>query len=354
MNKFFRKIRQQLLNEGKTWKYLKYAIGEILLIMIGIFAALQLNNWNQKRLQEIEFKTTLEQLYNTISDDHHLYETNANLVEGHIESIGVLLNDSAQQLALGYPYYLWSLSFTSAFENDSHSNELIEDLNYDPQNKRHKNIARQLQSYHNLLQRDTPLENQFSQKINTALLKHNIPYPGFGLNDIQGGFIADSTYYSSIEIATAKELLTDPYFRSLLKSERTAKTFQTLVYREQRDDALAMMRIIKKYHPEVRLLIEDVGIIGTAINGFDDVGAKSTPLLLIDEQENIWEISMHLKHGAVKFRCRDSWAINWGGSAFPKGEAERHGQDIQIEKEGDYKIILNLTKNTYEFITLDD
>lgn len=47
MLKFFRKIRQKLLNEGKLRKYLIYAIGEILLVMIGILLALQINIWNQ-------------------------------------------------------------------------------------------------------------------------------------------------------------------------------------------------------------------------------------------------------------------------------------------------------------------
>jgi len=47
MIKFFRKIRQNLLSEGKTGKYLKYAIGEIILVVIGILIALQINNWNE-------------------------------------------------------------------------------------------------------------------------------------------------------------------------------------------------------------------------------------------------------------------------------------------------------------------
>jgi hypothetical protein len=49
MIKFFRHIRQQLLSEGKTEKYLKYAIGEIVLVVIGILIALQINNWNEAR-----------------------------------------------------------------------------------------------------------------------------------------------------------------------------------------------------------------------------------------------------------------------------------------------------------------
>lgn len=49
MIKFFRRIRQNLVNEGKTSKYFKYAIGEIILVVIGILIALQINNWNEGR-----------------------------------------------------------------------------------------------------------------------------------------------------------------------------------------------------------------------------------------------------------------------------------------------------------------
>lgn len=49
MIKFFRTIRQKLLAEGKTGKYLKYAIGEIVLVVIGILIALQINIWNEGR-----------------------------------------------------------------------------------------------------------------------------------------------------------------------------------------------------------------------------------------------------------------------------------------------------------------
>ena len=62
MIKFFRKIRQNLLSEGKTGKYLKYAIGEIVLVMIGILLALQVNNWNNNRIELNEEKKVIEKL----------------------------------------------------------------------------------------------------------------------------------------------------------------------------------------------------------------------------------------------------------------------------------------------------
>ena len=54
MIKFFRKIRQRLLTENKFSKYLLYAIGEIVLVVIGILIALQINNWNAEKKIEKE------------------------------------------------------------------------------------------------------------------------------------------------------------------------------------------------------------------------------------------------------------------------------------------------------------
>jgi Family of unknown function (DUF6090) len=60
MIKFFRKIRQNLLMENKTGKYIKYAIGEILLVVIGILIALSINNWNEDRKNRLKEAVYLE------------------------------------------------------------------------------------------------------------------------------------------------------------------------------------------------------------------------------------------------------------------------------------------------------
>jgi hypothetical protein len=72
MIKLFRNIRQNLLNEGKTSKYFKYAIGEIVLVVIGILIALGINNWNQNRIKTLQefdsLKNLKTELQNNIKD----------------------------------------------------------------------------------------------------------------------------------------------------------------------------------------------------------------------------------------------------------------------------------------------
>lgn len=62
MLKFFREIRHKLISESKFSKYLLYAIGEIVLVVIGILIALQINNWNERRKDKLREQTILIQL----------------------------------------------------------------------------------------------------------------------------------------------------------------------------------------------------------------------------------------------------------------------------------------------------
>ena len=69
MLRIFRNIRQKLAAENKVMAYLRYAIGEILLVMIGILLALQVNNWNEGRKQS-ELKTVyISRLVSDIQQD---------------------------------------------------------------------------------------------------------------------------------------------------------------------------------------------------------------------------------------------------------------------------------------------
>ncbi len=62
MAKIFRNVRRQLMSENKVMAYLRYAIGEIFLVVIGILIALQVNNWNEHRKQKKQETIYLQDL----------------------------------------------------------------------------------------------------------------------------------------------------------------------------------------------------------------------------------------------------------------------------------------------------
>ncbi len=69
MIKFFSKIRQQLLTENKFSKYLLYAIGEIILVVIGILIALQINNYNDSNKEKRELHEYLAKIKSNLESD---------------------------------------------------------------------------------------------------------------------------------------------------------------------------------------------------------------------------------------------------------------------------------------------
>ena len=75
MIKFFRHIRQNLLFKGRIGRYLKYAIGEIFLVMIGILLALQVSNWNQDRKDRISERKLLDNIHRDFVQNKIKFDT---------------------------------------------------------------------------------------------------------------------------------------------------------------------------------------------------------------------------------------------------------------------------------------
>jgi hypothetical protein len=89
---FFRKIRKKMADDNRPLKYMRYAIGEILLVMIGILLALQVNNWNNNRSSralevkylkgiKADLQVDLINLKNFIDDKELKYMSAAQLLD---------------------------------------------------------------------------------------------------------------------------------------------------------------------------------------------------------------------------------------------------------------------------------
>ena len=92
MIKFFRRIRQSSLFKGKTSTYVRYAIGEIILVIIGILIALQINNWNQERLNKKKEVFLVNQLLEDAKADSIFFNDRINRLNAQLNFYEDILN----------------------------------------------------------------------------------------------------------------------------------------------------------------------------------------------------------------------------------------------------------------------
>lgn len=91
MINFIRKIRQRLLAEGETGKYLKYAIGEIILVVLGILIALQINNWNESQKNNRLEQNFYADILDDLKSDMNKFDEQTSFYNNRIQNLGWLL-----------------------------------------------------------------------------------------------------------------------------------------------------------------------------------------------------------------------------------------------------------------------
>ena len=94
MIKFFRKIRQSLLAEGKFVQYLKYAIGEIVLVVIGILIALGLNDYYAKVKAEERLTDLLKEVSNELAVNVMLAQPLMQFYSDQDSLISMIMSDT--------------------------------------------------------------------------------------------------------------------------------------------------------------------------------------------------------------------------------------------------------------------
>ena len=97
MINFFRKIRRKLADDNEFFKYARYAIGEIILVVIGILIALQINNWNEWRKERIIEKSILLELENNLERNLALIDIAAAEMNEINKSTGTMIEIIAER-----------------------------------------------------------------------------------------------------------------------------------------------------------------------------------------------------------------------------------------------------------------
>jgi len=121
MINLFRSIRQKLLKEGKIANYIKYAIGEILLVVIGIFIAIQANNWNIDRIAQKELRFELGKLVVNLEQDGSSLDDwikQNNSIIADLDSCLVILKDHQSYSKAYFLQLFWPIHRTAEFNSN--------------------------------------------------------------------------------------------------------------------------------------------------------------------------------------------------------------------------------------------
>ena len=133
------------MNQNKTSKYFKYAIGEIILVVIGILIALQINNWNENKKSNIKFNKLLVNVYNDLKVDLEVAQgvinfyndkdsLGTNIINGKYSVSDYKNNPSLDKLFFGYTvFFATDMGYNALMQNTdnipSEYEQLIADLN---------------------------------------------------------------------------------------------------------------------------------------------------------------------------------------------------------------------------------
>ena len=122
MFKFFRRIRQQLVRENNFRKYLVYAVGEIVLVVIGILIALSINNWkasiDKEKLEKGLYADLIEELQIDLGEIHGNKDYNSWFLSRYRLGSEIIQNDTARLLVDTLAIIATELTKFSDFKNE--------------------------------------------------------------------------------------------------------------------------------------------------------------------------------------------------------------------------------------------
>lgn len=249
MIKFYRKIRQNLLTENKFSKYLIYAIGEIILVVIGILIALQINNWNEKRKTDTKIKNSLVSLKSDLTQDTLLinerlpfinkqYALNESL-RARVASNNATIDTLIKVMRFEFnPNWAVQIAYNTNTYNSLIQTGLVENLS-NPLKSNIRNFYNEKTSLINRVEKTT---NDYQGKVNSYVNNYT-----FGVTKIHDqGALIDSLIWNNID------------YRNLAATFQGISNFKRILFTETRQELEFSLENSKQLIEQIdNLLLQD-------------------------------------------------------------------------------------------------
>ena len=249
MLKFFRKIRLNVLSEGITGKYLKYAFGEIILVVFGILIALQINNWNEQKKIDRSINSHLEILKQNLKEDQNqLVDLKENItIRKNCADSAMLQIQTIVHLDYKIKKYLIMLYQEFNFSPNTNAIETITQSNEIPALSEELRTA--ILDYYALIERTKEREDVSNTQIQTKYEPYvNLEYPNIFEKDNEWDFIAefyknDPRPVSSFDNA---KFLKDKSLETMIVSRYYQTVILSELYGELIDSSNEILSLLEK------------------------------------------------------------------------------------------------------------
>ena len=240
---FLRKIRKSLFDSGSIRRYSLYAIGEILLVMVGILLALQVNNWNESRKSKDEFQRSLQALSEDIKNDTSNIQSYIRRLESQVRATTLII----PVLESEKHYIKDSLAFVQAFmelslaTNVDLNTEIWDDIRTSGLHKVYASseLVTSIQEYYKRYKR---YANNWQNGYRNRIEMRELKYEFLSQNDLDL-IRSEPTKMPSPEAFTA--ILNEPQVLTLTKSIKHTSTLFLGYFTRCKDSAEKVIQLIE-------------------------------------------------------------------------------------------------------------
>ena len=243
--KFFRNIRKKLASENKVGSYLRYAIGEILLVVIGILIALQVNNWNEARKNRIQERNFLVRLLTDINTDIENISSSIRLNKNRMQRAEFLLAsmDQPQLAEDSATYFIRSIEYAGYTNNPVVSNNTFEEIKSSGKlsiirNEKLRSVIQEYYSWtsergqYNFILQDNQLNYLHErrgilsprQQINMGSFKPSKQYTPSEAKEVYERMMKKTGFLKALPTVIQSQVRTDESFESIKKQAIDLKT----------------------------------------------------------------------------------------------------------------------------------
>jgi hypothetical protein len=358
--------------ERSLVRRLPRTLGEVAMIVAGVLIALFLDDWNERRKATEAFEQTLARVYTDVKKDWFYIDQDNTRLRQQIEIINQLLDDpgALPDDTLVIQLYYLDLPERAYIPSPAALSvrEQLQWLMVNAEDPTQLRVVEHLTDYVAfswapatvrtglILDEDRALISPLLQDANIRN-----PSPVWGsssLNDFrQAPWREYDPVPTTAEIAAARDLLASERMRFVLEELRARKAKMAGTKYNESEVVLSALRRIQGEYPDLRLQFDDLGIVGSAVTPGEDMETawmRTLSLERLPGQEQRWQLDLELGKGLLKFRTRDSWEENWGGTDFPEGQVRWYGDAVEVPAAGRYRVTVDLKEDWYRLELLDE